>query len=246
MNKKYSEKKTKNFYNELMNDKSIFTFFTKDTRYNADNILKKKNIEIFFDKEVKKIINKNDLILDYGCGPGTFSIKLSRITQNNVHSVDISRKFLEECEKSKKKYNLNKIKTQLIEGNKLPFNDDCFDKVLLFDVIHHLDEPEKTLREIYRVLKKNGKIIIYEPNKLNPLIALIHLIDPIERGLLKFGTKKSYLNLIKKIDLKITFVKYSGIIVGPDAYIFEIISKILNKNFLFKYFDEQSKNFFYS
>ena len=109
----------------------------------------------------------------------------------------------------------------------MPFNDDCFDKVLLFDVIHHLDEPEKTLREIYRVLKKNGKIIIYEPNKLNPLIALIHLIDPIERGLLKFGTKKSYLNLIKKIDLKITFVKYSGIIVGPDAYIFEI--KILNK-----------------
>jgi ubiquinone/menaquinone biosynthesis C-methylase UbiE len=236
MEKKYSEKKTKNFYNELMNDKSIFTFFTKDTRYNADNILKKKNIEIFFDKEVKKIINKNDLILDYGCGPGTFSIKLSRITQNNVHSVDISRKFLEECEKSKKKYNAHNIKTQLIEGNKLPFNDDCFDKVLLFDVIHHLDEPEKTLREIYRVLKKNGKIIIYEPNKLNPLIALIHLIDPIERGLLKFGTKKSYLNLIKKINLKMTFVKYSGIVVGPDAYIFELISKILNKKIFFKYF----------
>ena len=50
MNKKYSEKKTKNFYNELMNDKSIFTFFTKDTRYNADNILKKEHRN-FFDKE---------------------------------------------------------------------------------------------------------------------------------------------------------------------------------------------------
>ncbi len=236
MKKKFSEKKTKNFYDKLMNGKSIFTFFTKDTRYNVDTILKKNNIEVYFDNEVKKIINKDDLILDYGCGPGTFSIKLSKLTNKNVHSVDISKQFLEECEKSKKKYNSDNIKTQLIEGNKLPFNNDYFDKVLLFDVIHHLEEPEIALREIYRVLKKNGKIIIYEPNKLNPLIALMHLIDPIERGLLKFGTKKTYLNLLKKVNLKITFDQYSGIIVGPDSLIFEMISIILNKNFIFKYF----------
>jgi len=236
MKKRYSEKKTKNFYDKLMNGKSIFTFFTKDTRYNVDIILKKKNIDIYFDSAVKKIINENDLILDYGCGPGTFSIKLSKLTKNNVHSVDISKKFLEECEKSKKKYNSNNIKTLLIEENKLPFNNDYFDKVLLFDVIHHLEEPEETLKEIYRVLKKNGKIIIYEPNKLNPLIALMHLIDPIERGLLKLGTKKTYLNLFKKVDLKVTFEEYSGIIVGPDSSIFEIISKILNKKIIFKYF----------
>ena len=229
MKKKFSEKKKKNFYDKLMNGKSIFTFFTKDTRYNVDTILKKNNIEVYFDNEVKKIINKDDLILDYGCGPGTFSIKLSKLTNKNVHSVDISKQFLEECEKSKKKYNSDNIKTQLIEGNKLPFNNDYFDKVLLFDVIHHLEEPEIALREIYRVLKKNGKIIIYEPNKLNPLIALMHLIDPIERGLLKFGTKKTYLNLLKKVNLKITFDQYSGIIVGPDSLIFEMISIILNK-----------------
>ena len=140
-----------------MNGKSIFTFFTKDTRYNVDTILKKNNIEVYFDNEVKKIINKDDLILDYGCGPGTFSIKLSKLTNKNVHSVDISKQFLEECEKSKKKYNSDNIKTQLIEGNKLPFNNDYFDKVLLFDVIHHLEEPEIALREIYRVLKKMVK-----------------------------------------------------------------------------------------
>ena len=202
MKKKFSEKKTKNFYDKLMNGKSIFTFFTKDTRYNVDTILKKNNIEVYFDNEVKKIINKDDLILDYGCGPGTFSIKLSKLTNKNVHSVDISKQFLEECEKSKKKYNSDNIKTQLIEGNKLPFNNDYFDKVLLFDVIHHLEEPEIALREIYRVLKKNGKIIIYEPNKLNPLIALMHLIDPIERGLLKFGTKKNLFKSFKKSKFK--------------------------------------------
>ena len=144
---------------------------------------------MYFDNEVKKIINKDDLILDYGCGPGTFSIKLSKLTNKNVHSVDISKQFLEECEKVKK-YNSDNIKTQLIEGNKLPFNNDYFDKVLLFDVIHHLEEPEIALREIYRVLKKNGKIIIYEPNKLNPLIALMHLIDPIEEVCLNLVQKK--------------------------------------------------------
>ena len=93
MKKKFSEKKTKNFYDKLMNGKSIFTFFTKDTRYNVDTILKKNNIEVYFDNEVKKIINKDDLILDYGCGPGTFSIKLSKLTNKNVHSVDISNNF---------------------------------------------------------------------------------------------------------------------------------------------------------
>ena len=35
------------------------------------------------------------------------------------------------------------------------------------------------------------------PNKLNPLIWLLHLLDPIERGLLRVGTKKKYYNILK-------------------------------------------------
>ena len=46
----------------------------------------------------------------------------------------------------------------------LPFANKSFDIVTMLEVIEHLDNPEKALKEIYRVLKRNGKVIISTPN----------------------------------------------------------------------------------
>ena len=88
-----------------------------------------------------------------------------------------------------------------VEPEKLPFEDQKFDVILIVDVIHHLDDIKKNINEIKRVLKKGGKLLIYEPNKLNPLIWLTHLIDKNERGLLRVGSFKKYRENYKKITL---------------------------------------------
>ena len=101
------------------------------------------------------------------------------------------------------------------------------------DVIHHLDDIEKNLSEIYRVLKKNGKILIYEPNKLNPLIWITHIIDKNERGLMRVGRFKKYEEIFKKLDLKVEIKEYNGIVIGPSSKILDLISDFLNLKFIY-------------
>ena len=226
----------KKFYDNLMNENNNFTFFTKDTRFNVNKLLVKKNIIKYFDKFIENYIENNCKILDYGCGPGTFSVKLSRMTCNEVHGVDISGGFIDQCLKIKKELKVNNFHPKQVKDNVLPFNDNTFDTVLIFDVIHHLDNIDENFREINRVLKTNGKIIVYEPNKLNPLIWLMHFIDSNEGGLLKVGTKNKYYKILKKHNFKPVKFAYSGIVVGPNSNLLNFLSNFLNIEIVYKFF----------
>lgn len=67
----------------------------------------------------------------------------------------------------------------------LPFEDASFDHVLVRDVVHHLEEPERAVDEIARVLAPGGRVDVLEPCRYNPLIALHALTQPAERGELR-------------------------------------------------------------
>jgi len=47
---------------------------------------------------------------------------------------------------------------------KLPFADDTFDRVILVDALHHVADQQQTAHELFRVLKKGGRLVIEEPN----------------------------------------------------------------------------------
>ena len=101
----------------------------------------------------------------------------------------------------------------------------------MIDVIHHLEKPQQIFKELNRILKPEGRIIVYEPNKLNPLIFLIHLIEKNERGLLKVGTKNKYKKICDSTGFKIDTFSFNGIVIGPDSRIFDIILKIINNKY---------------
>lgn len=67
----------------------------------------------------------------------------------------------------------------------LPFEKSSFDHVLIRDVIHHLEEPERAIAEVARVLAPGGRVDVLEPCRYNPLIALHALSEPAERGELR-------------------------------------------------------------
>jgi SAM-dependent methyltransferase len=67
----------------------------------------------------------------------------------------------------------------------LPFDAGAFDHVLVRDVIHHLDRPERALAECRRVLVAGGRIDVLEPCRYSPLIFLHALVKPEERGELR-------------------------------------------------------------
>lgn len=107
---------------------------------------------------------KVDKILDAGYGGGTFIPTLAQIA-NKVYGVDIHP----EKKKVEKLLEKEGIQAKLIQASifKLPFADDFFDKVVCLSVLEHFQkkELEKAVKEMYRVTKPGGDLIIGVPGK---------------------------------------------------------------------------------
>ena len=99
------------------------------------------------------LIDKDGLILDNGCGIGNL---VEFLPKNEIIGLDISRGMLT---KAKERMNT------LVNGysQRLPFKDETFDVIVCRALLHHLPNPKEGVTEMYRVLKKNGEVIISEP-----------------------------------------------------------------------------------
>ncbi|MFA4817324.1 MAG: class I SAM-dependent methyltransferase [Parcubacteria group bacterium] len=113
---------------------------------------------------VKKFnLNQKNVILDIGCNTGFLVNKLCQEGYSDIFGVDISD---EAINFGKEKYPNIAEKLVCYEGDKLPFENDSFDVVLMFDSMEHIPEAEKFLKnEARRVLKKDGLLIFQTPNK---------------------------------------------------------------------------------
>jgi len=112
------------------------------------------------DARLNKIIQligkyKPHRILDIGCGDGYLTNILSEeYPQAALYGIDVYPKH--------KKFKGEYKKGDITEA--LPYKNGQFDCIVLGEVIEHVPNPDFVLREIYRVLKKNGYLIISTPN----------------------------------------------------------------------------------
>lgn len=72
------------------------------------------------------------------------------------------------------------------------------------------------MEEVVRVLKRGGLLLIFEPNRLNPLLALLCALDKNEHGLLRLGTFAAYRKLLGA-RFAIEEEQYNGMLVGPEG-----------------------------
>jgi ubiquinone/menaquinone biosynthesis C-methylase UbiE len=118
-------------------------------------------------------------VLEIGCGSGTLTEKISS-TGANITATDIFPAFLE---LTKKKTEGKNIILQITDAETLKeIPDNYFDSVVGLSILHHLN-IEKTLPNIYRVLKPGGAMAFSEPNMLNPQIAIQKNIPPLKKVL---------------------------------------------------------------
>jgi SAM-dependent methyltransferase len=101
-----------------------------------------------------KTQNSELSILDVGCGTGANLEMLKQFGE--AEGVDVSDDALEFCKKKGLK-----VHKGLAES--LPFADETFDLVTALDVVEHLDDDISGLREMNRVLKADGKTLIFVP-----------------------------------------------------------------------------------
>lgn len=104
----------------------------------------------------------NKKILDISCGEGYGSYLMYKWGAAEVIGVDISK---ETIEKATNNFGNDKLKYICNDAMNLDiFEDNSFDMVVSFETIEHLTNPEKYLKEIKRVAKKDAIIIISCPN----------------------------------------------------------------------------------
>ncbi|MFX0106749.1 MAG: class I SAM-dependent methyltransferase [Candidatus Hodarchaeota archaeon] len=118
------------------------------------NIVQKEKFERIVD-----LFEPCGRVLDVGCGDGWFGRRIIEDFGADVHGVDISEDALKIAESSGLK-----VKKQDLDGTELAYPNNHFDAVLCGDIIEHLLNTEFFLKEIRRVLKKNGFLILSVPN----------------------------------------------------------------------------------
>ncbi len=122
-------------------------------------------------KAVKKIldVSKDVQVLDIACGTGDFSIEIAEKLKakpnitGHITGVDISSGMLNVMKEKVQKKNLNDlISINLGDGEKLDFTDESFDRVCIAFGIRNFEDRAKGLKEMLRVLKKGGRLVILE------------------------------------------------------------------------------------
>lgn len=115
--------------------------------------------------EFSKLLKKRGAkrVLDLGCGAGRHVVYLAK-KGFDVYGFDISKSGIEIAKEWLKKEKL-KSKFKIGDMTKLPFKKEFFDAVISIQTIHHnrVSKIKKTIREIYKVLKPKGLILISVP-----------------------------------------------------------------------------------
>jgi ubiquinone/menaquinone biosynthesis C-methylase UbiE len=112
-------------------------------------------------------IKKGQKIVDYGAGPGAFTIPAALLVGENgdVTAVDIHPLSKKIIERKARKKNLKNIKAILANINtNLPSNTT--DIVFLFDVIHSIKEKSRLFKELHRILKTGSGILYIRPDHI--------------------------------------------------------------------------------
>ncbi|MFX0040249.1 MAG: class I SAM-dependent methyltransferase [Promethearchaeota archaeon] len=159
--------------------KTHFKFMEKHFRKRDKNYPPQKKIE-------KTKITKGSIILDYGCGPGSYSIAAAEAVSNagKVYAVDIHPLAIESVKKRATEKKLINIETILTDCD-TNLQDGSVDVVLLLDIYHDLSDPESILKELHRVLKEDGSLSVddhhFKGDEIIEKITSIGLFKFVER-----------------------------------------------------------------
>lgn len=116
---------------------------------------RRRIISSFVEDICGRVKDRTPRILDVGCGTGANLLLLSKY--GDAEGVDISEDALAFC----RERGLHKVRQGAAE--QLPYSDGSFDLVTAFDVVEHLDDDLAGLKEMRRVLRPGGRVLLFVP-----------------------------------------------------------------------------------
>jgi ubiquinone/menaquinone biosynthesis C-methylase UbiE len=150
-------------------------------------------------------INKDDKILDLGCGFGKTCVKLFKNGYTNIYGIDLIEEGIKLSKKQLEDEGMLKPDNffRVADATKIPFDDNFFNFAIsqAFWTSIMPDERNKIIKEIYRVLKKSGYYYIAQFAQTWRL--------PLYKHRYEEGTKKGYeIGTFENIDKTTGEIKY--------------------------------------
>lgn len=162
-------------------------------------------------------------VSEVGPGNGIF-YQLYKELAEKIDLYEPSSNFIDQLNKKKNK-------STFIYNNYFQQKENYYDTIIYMDVIEHIQDDIEEISKASKSLKKDGKLIINVP-------AFQHLYSNFDRDIdhKKRYHKQDFINISKKLNLKIIELKYYDSI----GYFLSLISKKMNLNYK-KNFDKKIK-----
>ena len=108
-------------------------------------------------------LDGGSLVLDAGCGEGGVAIYLAKKYRLRIEGVDLLESSIEKANKKSLELGLqDKVDFQVMDYTKLDFPNESFDGAYTMESLVHVLDYQQALREFYRALKPNGKLVLFE------------------------------------------------------------------------------------
>lgn len=163
---------------------NIFNSYEKNFSFYLENYLSNKSLRKIDESAAPSFIHKNLLvrrffyqrireaiklskkrikgsILDFGTGSGIL-LKYCSENADKVYGLDIDVRL---AKKTKENFSLKNVEIIKYEGEIIPLPSKSIDFVFALEVLEHVDNPEKTITEIARVIRNNGYLLFSGPTE---------------------------------------------------------------------------------
>lgn len=127
--------------------------------------------EHFTDLMIRQIeLQPGQRMLDVGCGTGQPALRLAQVTGGAVVGITINQMQVERANERARQHDLgDRVHFELANALELPYADASFDAAWAFESLFHMPDRVKALREIGRVVRPGGRIIIADIVEAVPL-----------------------------------------------------------------------------
>lgn len=164
--------------------------------------------------------SKDVSILDVGCSGGILLDKLIKSGYINTYGIDISKKAISKCREN------GHFNVSLQNAITTNFEDKKFDLIIVSDVLEHIEEENSAMQEWNRILKPDGKIIIFVP-----AFMFLWSNHDVQNQHKRRYTKKAVMSIIKLNKFEIDKISYWNISLFIPVLLVRWFQKIIiNKN----------------
>ncbi len=109
-------------------------------------------------------LQTGEAVLDLGCGDGVMFGPLSRSVglEGRVVGIDIDEDMVEIARQTVRDESLENVEVKLADDDNIPLKDESMDAAILVNSLHEMAHPTETLKELARVLKPAGRVLLLD------------------------------------------------------------------------------------